>query len=90
MSGKKKSDQSVHSASVDEDQLSELKAMRLVIARKIDDPNTSDTALAALTRRLIEIGNQVSEMEAAKAPTGSKAGGSNVVNAESKFRAEAI
>jgi len=43
----------------------ELVAMRLRIARAIDDPNIRGADLAALTRRQIEIGKEIDAMDTA-------------------------
>lgn len=91
MSVKKKDVLSVVAAAEVGDQLAELKAMRVLVAKKILDPETSGTALAALTRRQIEIGNEVRELEAGlPAEKKGSVSGENVVNAEAKFRPEAI
>lgn len=39
--------------------LAELKAMRLRLARALDDPNTSARDLGALSRRQLEIGKEI-------------------------------
>src|SRR5690348_15753126 len=39
--------------------LEELRAMRIVIARRLDDPNTPARDLAALSRRQLEIGREI-------------------------------
>lgn len=39
--------------------LEELKALRLVIAKKLDDPNLSGRDMAALSKRHIEIGREI-------------------------------
>jgi len=39
--------------------LEELRAMRVVIARRLDDPNTPARDLAALSRRQLEIGREI-------------------------------
>ncbi|AMS03244.1 terminase small subunit [Gordonia phage Lucky10] len=46
--------------------LDELKAMRLRLARAIDDPNTPARDLAALTRRQLEIGREIEAIEIAE------------------------
>lgn len=43
----------------------ELVAMRLRIGRAIDDPNIRGADLAALSRRLLEIGKEIDAMDAA-------------------------
>lgn len=43
--------------------IDELVQMRLVIARALDDPNTSARDLAALSRRQIEISREVEALE---------------------------
>lgn len=88
MSGKK---DSVVSAAEAGDQLAEMRAMRLVVARRIEE-ETNGTALAALVRRQMDLGNEIAELESkVQAVSGDKAvTDSNVVNAETKFRPEAI
>ena len=47
------------------DRLAELQAMRLRVARAIDDPNTPPRDLAALTRRQMEMGREIEAIEKA-------------------------
>jgi uncharacterized protein with PhoU and TrkA domain len=49
----------VTQAASDGNRLEELQAMRLRVARAIDDPNTPARDLAALTRRQIEMGKEI-------------------------------
>ena len=49
----------VLSAAQDGSRLEELRAMRVVIARRLDDPNTPARDLAALSRRQLEIGREI-------------------------------
>lgn len=44
----------------------QLTAMRARIAKAIDDPNIRGADLAALTRRLLEIGREVDALDAAR------------------------
>ena len=46
------------------DRLAELRAMRLILASACQNPNTAARDLASLTRRLIEVGRDVEELEA--------------------------
>lgn len=46
--------------------IDELKAMRLRLAKAIDDPNTPARDLAALTRRQLEIGREIESIEIAE------------------------
>lgn len=46
--------------------IDELKAMRLRLAKAIDDPNTPARDLAALTRRQLEIGREIEAIEIAE------------------------
>lgn len=55
----------VTQAAEDGTRLDELKAMRLRVARAIDDPNTPARDLAALTRRQIEMGKEIEAIEKA-------------------------
>ena len=89
MAGKKNSRLSVTEAAISGDQLAELRAMRLVVAQRIED-ETNGTALAALVRRQMDLGNEIKELENVAAATVDKAVAENVVNAEAKFRPEAI
>ena len=89
MAGKRNSPPSVTEAALSGDQLAELRAMRLVVADRIEN-ETNGTALAALVRRQMDLGNEIKELENAAAASGDKAVAKNVVNAEAKFRAEAI
>lgn len=54
-----KAPKSVTQAAADGSRLEELQAMRLRVARAIDDPNTPARDLAALTRRQIEMGKEI-------------------------------
>ena len=58
------------------DRLGELRAMRLILARKVNDETTPARDLAALTRRLMEVGREVEELEAVASQEG---GDGNVV-----------
>ena len=89
MAGKKNSPPSVTEAALSGDQLAELRAMRLVVADRIEN-ETNGTALAALVRRQMDLGNEIKELENVAAATVDKAVAKNVVNAEAKFRPEAI
>ena len=89
MTGKKNNPLSVTEAAEKGDQLAEMKAMRLVVARRIED-ETNGAALAALVRRQVDLGNEIKELEAELGAGSVKAVAENVVNAETKFRPEAI
>lgn len=92
MTGKKNNPLSVTEAAEKGDQLAEMKAMRLVVARRIED-ETNGAALAALVRRQVDLGNEIKELEAelnARSAGKKAVADTNVVNAESKFRPEAI
>lgn len=89
MAGKKNSPPSVTEAALSGDQLAELRAMRLVVADRIEN-ETNGTALAALVRRQMDLGNEIKELENVAAASADKAVAANVVNAETKFRPEAI
>jgi hypothetical protein len=49
----------VLSAAQEGSRIDELRAMRVVIARRLDDPNTPARDLAALSRRQLEIGREI-------------------------------
>ncbi len=51
-------------ASRDGDRLAELKALRMIVAGACQNPGISGRDLAALSRRLIEVGREVEELEA--------------------------
>ena len=89
MAGKKNNRLSVTEAAISGDQLAELRAMRLVVADRIEN-ETNGTALAALVRRQMDLGNEIKELENVVAVSADKAVAENVVNAEAKFRPEAI
>ena len=89
MAGKRNSPPSVTEAALLGDQLAELRAMRLVVADRIEN-ETNGTALAALVRRQMDLGNEIKELENVAAASVDKAVAKNVVNAETKFRPEAI
>lgn len=55
----RKKPSSVLSAAQEGSRLEELRAMRVVIARRLDDPNTPARDLAALSRRQLEIGREI-------------------------------
>src|SRR5699024_9478786 len=86
---KKDNPLSVTGAAEEGDQLAEMKAMRLGVARRIED-ETNGAALAALVRRQVDLGNEIKELEAELGAGSVKAVAKNVVNAEAKFRPEAI
>ena len=46
------------------DRLAELRALRLILANACGNPGTPARDLASLSRRLIEVGQQVEELEA--------------------------
>ena len=54
----------VSAAAAKGDRLAELRAMRKVLARVIDDKSTPARDLAALTRRLIEVSRDIESEEA--------------------------
>ena len=51
-------------AAKDGDDIAELKAMRLRLARALADPDTPPRDLASLSRRQIEIGREIRALEA--------------------------
>lgn len=51
-------------AAKDGDDLAELRAMRLVIAKAVANPDTPPRDLASLSRRQIEIGREIRSLEA--------------------------
>jgi len=55
---------SVAQAAADGDRRGELIGMRLRIAADIDNPNTPARDIAALSRRLLEIGKEIEAMDA--------------------------
>jgi hypothetical protein len=69
-----------------DDVLAELRNTRLVIARKLDDPNCSGRDMAALSKRLREIGR---EIEAEVAKRTEEAGG-HVEVSDGEFDASAV
>jgi hypothetical protein len=60
---KKEEPKTVLEASESGDRISELTAMRRVIARALDNENTSPRDLAALSRRQIEISKEIDAMK---------------------------
>lgn len=77
---------SVLSAAEDGSRLDELVQMRRVIARAIDNENTSPRDLAALSRRQIEISREVEALRRQE----SEAAGDAAKIADEPFNAEAI
>lgn len=57
-------DDSVLSASEDSDRLGELRAMRLILARRIDDEATATKDLPPLTKRLADISSEIEDLVA--------------------------
>lgn len=55
----RKGPSTVLKAAQDGSRLEELRAMRVVIAKRLDDPNTPARDLAALSRRQLEIGREI-------------------------------
>lgn len=55
---------SVTEAAADGSRLELLVAMRARVASAVEDPNTPPRDLAALTRRLLEIANEIASIEA--------------------------
>ena len=51
-------------AARDGDRLAELRALRLILAGAVQNPKTPARDLASLSRRLIEVGREVEELEA--------------------------
>lgn len=78
---------SVSTAASNGDRLGELRAMRKVLARVIDDESTPARDLAALTRRLIEVSRDI-ESEEAKQRDATEVG--SVDTADAKWSLEAI
>lgn len=62
---KRKSPATVAEAVADGTRRDELVAMRVRIARAIDDPNIRGADLAALSRRLLEVGKEIEAIDAA-------------------------
>lgn len=62
----KKKPSTVLAAAQSGSRIEELRAMRVVIARRLDDPNTPARDLAALSRRQLEIGREVEAIEIAE------------------------
>src|SRR5699024_7305627 len=89
MAGKRNKPLTVTEAAEKGDQLAEMKAMRLVVARRIED-ETNGAALAALVRGQVGLGHESKELGAELGAGSVKAVAKNVVNAEAKFRPEAI
>lgn len=74
-------------------QLDMQRAMRLVLARRIDDPTTNPTALAALVNRLSSVTAEIEALEAQDAgATGNKKSevASSNGTASAKWRPQAI
>lgn len=69
--------------------VSELGAIRAVLARALDDPGTNPTALAAISNRLLEIGRDLEALKAQEADQAREAAKQNVVT-DRKWRPEAI
>lgn len=63
---------SLAQAIADGDKVAELKALKVLLGKRIEDPKTSAVAVAALTKQLREVGEQIAELE------GKPAGGSSV------------
>ncbi|WRS29620.1 hypothetical protein U6G28_08840 [Actinomycetaceae bacterium MB13-C1-2] len=66
-SGKESASKTVFQAAQTGSVLEELKALRLVIAKKLDDPNLSGRDMAALSKRHIEIGREIEATQKAAA-----------------------
>lgn len=54
-----------------DDVLSELRNTRIVIARKLDDPNCPARDMASLSKRLMEIGKEIAAILAREQESGS-------------------
>ena len=65
---------SVLQAVTDDDQMAQLKGMRLRLAGAIDDPTTPARDLAVLTRRVTEISKEIEALGAREKPEGAGAG----------------
>lgn len=69
------------------DRLGELRAMRKILARTIDDEKTAPRDLAALTRRLMELSRLIEEEEVQESEN---AGVASNDASDAKFRPEAV
>lgn len=62
-----KAPRTIEEAADQDDTLSELKLTRKVIARKLDDPNCPARDMASLSIRLMQLGKEISVLEARRA-----------------------
>jgi hypothetical protein len=70
---------SLAQAIADDDQVAELKALRSVLAKRIQDPKTSAVAIAALTKQFRELGEQITAASGGGSPaTGGEPAGEPV------------
>ena len=71
--------------------LDELMAVRRVLSRILDDEKTLARDIASVSRRYLEVSQEIAELkEIERAIAGEAEVSNNVVSAESKFRPEAI
>lgn len=93
MTEKKRSDySSVSAAGEHGSRLDGLRALRRILARILDDDKTLARDIASVSRRYLEVIADIEDLEEVERAMSGDAGVSNenVVNAESKFRPEAI
>ena len=62
--------QSIVDAAAEGDRLAEMRAMRLILARAVNSELTPARDLASLTRRLMEVGREIEELEAVASQEG--------------------
>ncbi|MBK7822834.1 MAG: hypothetical protein IPJ61_17670 [Tessaracoccus sp.] len=65
---------SIVDAAADGDRLGELRALRLILARSVNSDETPARDLASLSRRLMEVGREVEELEAISSQEGGDGG----------------
>ena len=63
-----------------------LAALRMTVAKKLDDPETNGTAMAALANRLIQVESEIERIEKAAAEEAKE----GAVVDDGKFDAEAV
>lgn len=68
------------------DELAQAKLTRLAIARKLDDPDCQSRDMASLSKRLMELGREISALEAREAEEAVR----RDVSPDEKWSAEAL
>jgi hypothetical protein len=68
---------SLTAAIAENDELAELRALKALLGRRLQDPKTSAVAIAALSKQFREVGEQIAALAGGGAPTPGEGGSSS-------------